>query len=179
MNLPHRPCLFRALLVALGFAAAAAQAFFPEPNPLTLVVGESGVVKVKGSSGSAAVVLQQVQISDGMVTSSDFNPMNPRSGKGSVDVVFTGLKAGEAFITFFGTNNGDFVSGFTTIRVLQQPTTSAQNPFFAVAGDPINTATGEYFGLEAVDLSLGGPLPLSFRRHVASRLAEDGLVEAR
>lgn len=178
MNTHRRLSLIRPLLAVLAFAATAAQAFFPQPDLLTLILGEQGTVKVKGSSGGAAVVLQQVQITDGTIVSSDFNSMNPRSGKGSVDVLFKGLKAGVTSVSFQGTNNGGFVSGFATIQVLQQPTTSAQNPFFGIAGDPVNTATGEFFGLEAVDLALGGPLPLNFSRYVASRLSEDALVEA-
>lgn len=181
MNLPHRPCLFRALLVALCLAATAAQAFFPEPDPLLLLEGTSDVAIVHGSSGSAKVVLQSIGIQPN-VGGVSHDLTKPRSGTGSVDVLLTGLKAGTYEVTFAGTNTigGETfpVQGSITVFVNSPPFTSTQNPFFAVAGDPINTRSGEYFGLEAADLELGGPLPLGLVRYVASKLDEDGLVEA-
>ncbi len=167
----------RPLLVALCVAAAAAQAFFPEPDPLLLLEGTSGVVIVHGSSGGAKVVLQSIGIQPN-VGGVSHDLTVPRSGTGSVDVLLTGLKAGSYVVTFAGTNNGDEVQGSITVFVNSPPLTSAQNPFFGVAGDPINTRSGEYFGQEAADLVLGGPLPLGLVRYVASNLDEDGLVEA-
>lgn len=44
-------------------------------------------------------------------------------------------------------------------------------------GDPVSTASGEVYDTEA-DLSLGGPLPLSFSRYYASRLETAGVTSA-
>ncbi len=52
-----------------------------------------------------------------------------------------------------------------------QNKTTGANPAAPRAGDPINAATGEYYYDPAPDLNLGGPLPLSFRRHYASYLS--------
>lgn len=48
--------------------------------------------------------------------------------------------------------------------------TTQGNPGAGVAGDPINTATGEFAMDPVTDLDLGGPLPLRFTRWYASRL---------
>ena len=40
--------------------------------------------------------------------------------------------------------------------------------------DPISTFTGEDFDTFPPDLSLGGPLPIEFRRYYASMLSRDG-----
>ncbi|HRJ09103.1 MAG TPA: RHS repeat-associated core domain-containing protein [Prosthecobacter sp.] len=159
------------------YQATAALAFFPEPDPLVIEVGKTGVVKVKGLPASADVVLEQVLIADPSVASSDFTG-TPLTGKGFVNVTFTGLKGGETLVSFIGTNNGDPVFGTTIVKVIQSPGTSAQTPQVGLAGDPVNTATGEYFGLEAVDLNLGGPMPLSFTRYAASNLAQDALADS-
>jgi RHS repeat-associated protein len=151
-------------------------AFFPEPDPLILDVGTSGVVKVKGSDGNAAVSLQSIIVLP--VTNVTHNLVGTRNGKGFVNVTLKGLAPGNYSVIFFGKNNGDDASGSITVIVPSPPGTSAQNPFFTIAGDPINTRSGEYFGAESVDLNLGGPMPLVFARYVASRLAEDALVEA-
>lgn len=177
MNSHPCPRLFRALLVALCVVAASAQAFFPEPDPLLLLEGTSGRVIVHGSSGGAKVVLQSIGIQPN-VGGVSHDLTTPRSGTGSVDVLLTGWKAGSYVVTFAGTNNGDGVQGSITVFVNSPPVTSAQNPFFGIAGDPINTRSGEYFGQEAADLVLGGPLPLGLVRYVASNLDEDDLVEA-
>jgi YD repeat-containing protein len=42
--------------------------------------------------------------------------------------------------------------------------------------DPINTFTGELFGIESVDLELRGPMPLLFVRYHASKIASDGQI---
>lgn len=179
-----QPCILPALsrfqttLAALLCAASTALAFFPEPNPLVIEVGKTGEVKVKGLPASANVVLEQVLIAVPSVTSSDFPPGSTRSGKGFVNVTFTGLEGGETLVSFIGTNNGDPVFGTTIVKVIQSPGTSAQTPQVGLAGDPVNTATGEYFGLEAVDLNLGGPMPLSFTRYAASNLDQDALADS-
>jgi RHS repeat-associated protein len=64
------------------------------------------------------------------------------------------------------------------VHVLQKVTTSSGETYFAAAGDPINTANGEYFCEEAVDHDLGGPMPLKFARYVASNLKADALTAA-
>ncbi|HCN28915.1 MAG TPA: hypothetical protein DIT64_09130 [Verrucomicrobiales bacterium] len=177
---PHfiLPPLRRFLLAAVVmYQATAALAFFPEPDPLVIEVGKTGVVKVKGQPASADVVLEQVLIADPSVASSDFTG-TPLTGKGFVNVTFTGLKGGETLVSFIGTNNGEPVFGTTLVKVIQSPGTSAQTPQVGLAGDPVNTATGEYFGLEAADLNLGGPMPLSFTRYAASNLADDALADS-
>ncbi len=170
----------RALLCLAVFLAASLplMAFFPEPDPLTLETGSSGVVKVKGSDKDASVTLKIIGVTpnDGGVT---HDLVGTRSGTGSVPVTLTGVTPGNYVVLFTGKNNTiDGVQGSITVIVRDPPKSSAQNIFFAVAGDPINTRSGEYYGAEAVDLNLGGPMPLIFSRYVASNLSEDGLVQA-
>lgn len=171
-SLPRRLLLSFALLFAIS-----ARAFFPEPDPLNLDVGTSGVVKVNGSDAKAKVSLQSITIvpADGGVT---HDLKGARNGTGFVNVNFTGVKPGNYVVTFSGKNNGFDVQGSITVIVRHPPSTSAQNFFFAVAGDPVNTRSGEYFGMEAVDLNLGGPMPLVFARYAASNMDDDGLVQA-
>ena len=164
-------------LIVLLLASRTALAFFPEPNPSFLDVGGTGVVNVKGSSTSAHVDLTTVTIWDPTLVSSDFLPAVPRMGTGKVLVTLTGLKAGTTTVTFSGTNNGFFVSGSITVIVFPTIGTTAQVPQVGRAGDPVSTATGEHFGTEAVDLDLGGPMPLMFARHAASGLAADGQAD--
>ncbi len=52
--------------------------------------------------------------------------------------------------------------------------TTQAHPCTGEAGDPINTATGEFFLPDLVDLDLGGPLPLRFTRWYGSRLNDPG-----
>lgn len=177
MNTHRCFALDRLILVISILVVSSAQAFFPEPFSLFLDVGTSGMVKVKGDSGGAKVVLEDVSINpDNGGLAHDFSGM--LKGTGSVNVNLTAVMPGSYTVTFSGTNNGQFVLGSTNVNVSSLPLTSGQNPFFAVAGDPINTRSGEYFGLEAADLALGGPLPLGLVRYVASNLDEDDLVEA-
>lgn len=44
--------------------------------------------------------------------------------------------------------------------------------------EPINTFTGELFGLEAVDLNLRGPMPLYFARYYGSKIASDANISS-
>lgn len=172
------PSMPRRLLLAFTlFSAISANAFFPEPDPLNLDVGTSGVVKVNGSDGKAKVSLQNITIepADGGVT---HDLKGTRNGTGFVNVNLTGVKPGNYVVTFSGKNNGFDVQGSITVIVRHPPGTSAQIFYFAIAGDPVNTRSGEYFGMEAVDLNLGGPMPLVFARYAASSLDDDGLVQA-
>lgn len=54
--------------------------------------------------------------------------------------------------------------------------TSANNTNHSTAGDPVNTRNGEYYAIESVDISLGGPLPLYFARYYAASLRSDGEI---
>ncbi|HYF34239.1 MAG TPA: RHS repeat-associated core domain-containing protein [Prosthecobacter sp.] len=151
-------------------------AFFPEPDPLILIAGQTGVVKVKGSSGGAAVVLNSVNFGTPGVATSDHS--GPESGTGFVNVSITGVVPGTTSVFFSGTNNNQGVGGSITVHVLQKVVSSSGEVYFAAAGDPINTGNGEYFAQEAVDHNLGGPMPLVFARYVASSLKSDGLTVA-
>lgn len=177
MNLNLASSALYRVLVCILLTGVSAYAFFPEPDPLTLDTGTSGVVKVKGDSGGAKVSLQSISIapSNGGVT---HDLVGVRNGTGSVNVNLTGVQAGNYVVTFSGKNNAFDVQGSITVIVRSPPATSAQNPFYAFAGDPINTRSGEYYGVESVDLALGGPMPLNFIRYVASNLEDDDLVEA-
>lgn len=164
-------------LAVLLAATVPTLAFFPVPDPLIIDLGTTGVVKVQGDSDIAKVSLQSIGVAPvaGGVT---HDLLTARNGTGFVNVIFTGVIPGTYTVTFSGTNNGFGVSGSTTIIVKSPPSTSAQNFNFAIAGDPINTRSGEYFGEEAVDLNLGGPMPLVFARYVASNLSDDNLVQS-
>src|SRR5262245_38229661 len=50
------------------------------------------------------------------------------------------------------------------------PLSKGNLPNSGTALDPISTASGELYGEEQPDLSLGGPLPLRFVRYYASYL---------
>jgi len=164
-------------LLGLVLVTQTALGFFPDPSPLLLDVNGTGVVNVKGSSTTAHVNLTDVTIWDPTLVSSDFLHAMPRTGTGKVLVTLTGLKSGTTTVTFSGTNNGFFVSGSITVIVFPQIGTTAQVPQVGRAGDPVSTASGEYFGTEAVDLDLGGPMPLMFARYVASGLVADGQAD--
>ncbi len=56
--------------------------------------------------------------------------------------------------------------------------TVANMPEARDAGDPINAATGEFYTVPAVDIDLGGPLPLRFVRRYAAFLSDDGRVSS-
>ncbi len=53
--------------------------------------------------------------------------------------------------------------------------TKGANPCTGEGGDPVNTATGEFFLAPMTDFDLGGPLPLRFTRWYASRMNDPGL----
>lgn len=152
-----------------------AEAFFFDFSSFILEVGNSITVKVKGNPSNAAVSLTSVSAPGYLQT--DFLS-GPRNGKGFVNVVLTAVSPGSGSVSFLGTNNGGSVSGSISVLVLPNIATTAQNPQVGIAGDPVNTGTGEYFGMEAVDLNLGGPMPLVFSRYVASKLTEDSQVSA-
>ncbi len=54
--------------------------------------------------------------------------------------------------------------------------TKGNQPNAGAGGDPVSTSTGELFFAERADLSLGGPLPLTFRRTYGSRISIDANV---
>ena len=56
--------------------------------------------------------------------------------------------------------------------------TSGCTPCAEMAGEPVQTGTGEYFTDLQTDINLGGPLPLTFTRYYASRLNAEGAVES-
>ncbi len=66
---------------------------------------------------------------------------------------------------------------FSVVVRVSEPISSGQQPNTVTAGDPISTWTGEMIGA-AMDLSLGGPLPLQFGRYYASRLGSSGVRSA-
>ncbi len=178
-------CLGRSLRVSGWFCwlvlLAEAGAFFPTPTSLMLDEGGRGEVKVLGLPASTKISLESVVITPPMGLTSDFTT-SPKIGNG-VMVAFTAQAPGLYTVDFFGKNQFGMpgqssVSGSVSVLVLDVPETSAQNPFVALAGDPVNTATGEFFGRESVDLDLGGPMPLRFCRYVASSLSLDDVVQA-
>jgi YD repeat-containing protein len=167
------------MLIALLIFSSVPRAngYFFSISQFLIEVGKSITVAVKGSSAGAAVSLQSISSSPPGLIQHDLTT-SPRNGTGFVNVVITGVAPGSGSVFFSGLNNGGFVSGSLDFIVIGSPGTTAQQPHVGIGGDPINTSTGEYFGSEAVDLNLGGPMPLIFSRYVASRLAEDGLVQA-
>jgi RHS repeat-associated protein len=63
-----------------------------------------------------------------------------------------------------------------TTPISTLPTVSGQP--VGTLTDPVSTATGELFGRAARDLSLGGPLPLTFVRYYGSYLGINGVPSA-
>jgi RHS repeat-associated protein len=165
----------RILLASVLCLAPAAFAFNTKESEVSLDVGETYTLAVLGSSPTSRIVLTNIILNSSIAT---HNLTLPASGIGKKNVDLTGVAPGNTPATFFGTNNGQMVSGGLMIHVLPVSTTTAQQPQVATAGDPVNTATGEYFAFEAVDLDLGGPLPLVVTRYAASFLAQDDFVQA-
>jgi len=171
---------WRALLLFLLGGIVPAHAFFPDPTSAVLAVGQKVVIKVKGSPSSTKISLDMVSFSPGGGLTSDFVPSETGN---NVEVEITALAPGEYSVSFSGINKFETpqahpASGPITIRVLSQVATSAQGTQTAKAGDPVNTSNGEYYADEGADLNLGGPMPLTFSRYVASGLSTDNLVQA-
>src|SRR5580700_10657002 len=76
-------------------------------------------------------------------------------------------------ITCTGMDNDSGMSITFTTQVSSVSTFGAGSG--ADAGDPISTASGELHHSYSPDLSLGGPLPLSFQRYYASFINANGL----
>lgn len=180
-SIPISACPARALTLVLIMTLTAvptAPAYLSDIAAFVLSVGESIKLKVKGSTAGAAVSLQSINTFPGGALEHDVQTF-PLNGTGFVNVTVTGLTPGSGSIDFLGTNNGGFVSLSLPFIILQDPLTVAQNPHVGVAADPVSTRTGEYFGHEAVDLNLGGPMSLKFCRYVASNLTSDAMVSGR
>ena len=56
--------------------------------------------------------------------------------------------------------------------------TSGSTPYAEKTNDPIQTGSGEFFVEPLVDMDLGGPLPLVFKRTYAARLFEEDAVSS-
>ena len=164
------------ILIGIFLLAVTARAFYLKSSLSYLIFLHSLIVAVNGPPGGRGpVVLQNVNFgTPGIV---QLNSMLPLTGNGTVSVHFTAINPGTTTVNFSGTYNGSWVGTSMTIIVPPASTSTAQNPFVGIGGDPINTSTGEYFGRESVDLNLGGPMPLIFERYVASKLAGDGVVD--
>jgi len=63
-----------------------------------------------------------------------------------------------------------------TMPGLSSGSSGANNPNAAKVNDPISTFSGELTNQFAADLSLGGPMPLSFSRYYGSGLSSDGIT---
>ncbi len=74
-------------------------------------------------------------------------------------------------------NMGCTASGIISIPVVVGSGTGALYPNATTVGDPISTWTGEVTA-SAVDLSLGGPLPLFFARSYGSQMNASGIASA-
>lgn len=176
----HTRRFLRALLMILLGGIVPAHALFPEPVSSVLAVGQKVVIKVKGSPSSTKISLDTVSFSPEGGLSSDFVPSETGN---NVEVEITALAPGEYTVFFSGVNKFETpqahpASGPITIKVLSKVGTSAQGTQTATAGDPVNTSNGEYYADEGADFNLGGPMPLTFSRYVASGLSTDNLVQA-
>lgn len=152
-------------------------AFFEDPNTIYIDEGDTVPVALAGPPGISG----SLNVQTGLVAAPAVAAVGsalPVKGSNLVTVNVTGLQVGTTQITFSGTFNGANVSAVVNAVVRPKVVTVGNNPFVGLAGDPVNTATGEAFGLEAVDLDLAGPQPLRFVRYSASRLAADGRLAA-
>jgi len=102
----------------------------------------------------------------------------------AVDASGSAYVTGGTFSTDFPTAS-PFQATFSGVRdafvakIPEVPNrTAGCRPCAETTGEPIQTATGEYFIPPQVDLNLGGPLPLSFSRTYASRLSLEGPVRS-
>lgn len=174
---PARPIIAGLVILTALCLAQAALAFDVTTATPYVTVGQPTTFTVKGRPPTGTpIVITGFSVSPPGGATVALTP--PQSGSGSINVTVTPLVAGNVTITFFGTNKGSGVSGGASVFALSEVGTSEQDPNPVTAGDPVNTVTGEYYSQEAVDLSLGGPMPLVFARYSASRLKTDGLADA-
>ncbi len=131
---------------------------------------------------------------------------NVGAGHGSVE--FDGYGAGDYYITVYASTYDGYpeysydlecgpISGSVPVKIsitsnakpsgtpTPTPTpskaknrTSGCTPCAEMAGEPVQTGTGEYFTDSITDVALGGTLPLSFSRRYASRFSLEGAVES-
>lgn len=181
--LPRRSMTRLAGIVIGLLMVQSAFAFYPTSLILELLgPGNTGDIFVKAPPGESGTVLVS-SISTNPPGMVQVNTTLPKSGAGSVTISFTALglvNGADTLInvTFYGSYKGqDGVQGSSQILIRAPIRSSGQSTQFATAGDPVNTANGEYYGSESVDLSLGGPMPLFFARYVGSNLESDGIVQ--
>ena len=107
---------------------------------------------------------------------------NPLPTGPSCTWTVTGVAPGISHRSFTWYNPAHgYESGFFNcpVTVLAKGSSSGNDGGSVVeGGDPVNMRNGELFGLENVDLNLGGPLPLRLERYYASAIAADGKVSS-
>ena len=98
----------------------------------------------------------------------------------TLNIVFLGKAPGTDVYTFTAYANAPCTTT-TTLKVPIEvtptpPVTVATTPDVGTKAHPVSTATGELFGYdETADLTINGPLPLTFRRYYASYLSANNV----
>ncbi|MGI8782623.1 MAG: DUF6531 domain-containing protein [Acidobacteriota bacterium] len=182
----RKTTLFFFSALSLALAGQSVFAHRCGPPEITLRVGESLPYVIVHDTGESDVV-------DAAVTQAPNNAVaavSPTGVPAQLDAVFniTGVAPGTTFVSFSwvrtAVNPPPRPGGqcVVSVRVLAEdepgPTSSANTPYSGRCADPVDTASGELFFEEPLDLYLGGPLRLVFQRNYASRLGRDGLVQS-
>ncbi len=166
-----------ALLIAPGGGVLRRALAHTYPSQIVMKVNSTAVFEVADQGTCAALVSARV-------ADTSMATVSPAEGSG-IRVPFTVTSKGipgttTVFVSWLGIgtdNGGGPCDEFVVDRPIEliitaepEETSTASRPNSGVAGDPVNTYTGELYFHEAPDLRMGGPLPLQFRRYYASRM---------
>ena len=166
----------------IGAALAALCMALPLLADNTVPVGGYATFTVQTGPFSDCLLTGTVTTSNPKVAtvtpSGSFSPMGP-----SQQFQVSAIGVGTAVITVNYTGNpsqycssGTFVYNVTVTATAPATPTSAQTTNSGGAGEPISTATGELYGQdETPDLTVSGPLPVTFQRYYASFLSSNNV----
>ncbi|MEK0450058.1 MAG: hypothetical protein RL088_2326 [Verrucomicrobiota bacterium] len=153
-------------------------AHVPDFGPLVIPLGETREFHITADvqdepAPTAYRFLNNTNPAVASVTSA-LNFSKPRFGSWTIK----GNAIGTTTMSFrwdYAPNNAG-ADAFIVVNVVPPGSTSAGNEYHLTVADPVNSRTGEYYGVEAVDLALGGPMPLTFSRYYGSALVADGVA---
>ncbi len=127
-------------------------------SSIASVAVQSFAFNVTYGSQQAGTVEFQLRLNDPTISSTTLS-LTPRCGP-------------------FGGATVSLLVNFTGEVPIASVPTWGHNTFTAAHSEPISMATGELFESFPADLSLGGPLPLSFERHYAAFLVPNDITSA-
>ena len=158
-------------------------AHVPDAGPLVIPLGETREFHITADvqdepAPTAYKFLTNTNPAIASVTSA---PNFSKAGFGSWTIKANATQTGTTTMSFRwdylpGTPKAAGANVSIVVNVVAPGSSAATNEYHLNVADPVNSRTGEYYGVEAVDLSLGGPLPLGFSRYYASALVADGVA---